>query len=78
MDDMGHGIVVAMGIIIIISVTWKRINTGARMGAILIVLVFLWLVIALVNSTSAALVAEGIANGFSQLITGIGHFIGMF
>jgi Na+/proline symporter len=34
-------VIVAVGIFIIIGVTWKRANTGARIGAILITLVFL-------------------------------------
>ena len=67
--------VVAVGIFIIIGVTWKRANTGARIGAILITLVFLWLVIAVADPSSAGTVATAIADGFRELITGIGNFI---
>jgi hypothetical protein len=76
-DDARMDVVVAVGIFIIIGVTWKRANTGARIGAILISLVLLWLVIAIVNPGSAALMAGGVASGFRQLMTGIGHFIGI-
>ena len=67
----------ALAVVIILKVTWKRANTGARIGAILACLVFFWLAVALVNVHSAAAMAAGTASGFSQLITGIGRFVGM-
>jgi hypothetical protein len=67
----------ALAGVLIVKVTWKRANTGARIGAILAVLFALWLAIALVNSHAADLVAAGTASGFDQLITGIGRFIGL-
>ena len=72
----GVAVIVALGLILIVKVTWKRANTGARIGAILACLVFFWLAVALVNVHSAAMVAAGTASGFSQLVTGIGRFIG--
>lgn len=72
------GVVVALGILLIVWVTWRRQNTGARIGAILAVLLFLWVTVAIAAPASAALVAAGIASGFSQLVTGIGHFLAMF
>lgn len=71
-------VVVALGLILIVKVTWKRANTGARIGAIFACLIALWLFIALVNTRSAGMVAMGVASGFSQLIRGIGDFIGLF
>ena len=68
----------ALAAVIIVKVTWKRANTGARIGAILACLVFFWLAVALVNTHSAGVMAAGTASGFSQLVTGIGRFIGAF
>jgi hypothetical protein len=71
------GVVVAVGILFIIAVTWKRANTGARIGAIIGALIFLWLAVALVNPAAAGTVAAAVPSGFSQLVNGIGHFIGV-
>ena len=70
-------VVVGLGILLIVGVTWRRQNTGARIGAIVASLLVLWLCLSLVNTTSAGDVAAGIASGFSQLIHGIGSFIGL-
>lgn len=70
-------VVVAVGFLLIVAVSWHRQNTGARIGAIIAVLLFLWLAVALVNTTSAGDVAAGFASGFSQLVRGIGTFIGL-
>jgi hypothetical protein len=76
-DDDGVGpVAFALAAVLIVKVTWKRANTGARIGAILACLIVFWLAMALVNARIAGAMAAGTASGFSQLITGIGRFIG--
>ena len=75
-DDGVAPVAFALAAVIIVKVTWKRANTGARIGAILACLVFFWLAVALVNARSAAMMATGTASGFSQLVTGVGRFVG--
>jgi hypothetical protein len=75
-DDPVAPVAFALAAILVVKVTWKRANTGARIGAILACLVFFWLAVALVNVRSASVMAAGTASGFSQLIAGIGRFIG--
>ena len=72
------GVLFGLGIIFIVSVTWKRANTGARMGGIVICLVFLILAIGLVEPRSAGIIASGVLAGFTQFVTGLGNFFGMF
>jgi hypothetical protein len=67
-----------LGVLFIVSVTWKRANTGARMGGIVISLVFLVLAIGLVEPRSAGTIASGVLAGFTQFVTGLGRFFGMF
>lgn len=76
-DDGVAPVAFALAAVIIVKVTWRRANTGARIGAILACLIFSWLVIALVDVHSAAMMAAGTASGFSQLATGIGRFIAL-
>ena len=72
------GVLFALGVFIIVSVTWKRANTGARMGGIVITLVFFVLAIGLVEPKSAGIIASGVLAGFTQFVTGLGHFFGKF
>lgn len=72
------GVLVGVGLLIIVAVTWKRANTGARIGAIIICLLVLWLCITIADPSTGTLMASGFANGFSELIYGLGHFIGKF
>ena len=48
------------------------------MGGIVISLLFLVLAIGLVAPRSAGIIASGVLAGFTQLVTGLGHFFGMF
>jgi len=48
------------------------------MGGIVITLVFFVLAIGLVAPRSAGIIASGVLAGFTQLVTGLGHFFGMF
>ena len=75
-DDPSMPVVVGIGILLIVGVTWRRQNTGARIGAIIASLLVLWVTVAIVNPASAALLAGGVANGFRGLVTGIGEFLG--
>ena len=72
------GVLFAIGIFFIVSVTWKRANTGARIGGIVITLVFFVLAIGLVEPRSAGIIASGVLVGFTQFVTGLGHFFGKF
>ena len=72
------GVLFGLGILFIVSVTWKRANTGARIGSIVISLVVLILAIGLVEPRSAGIIASGILAGFTQLVRGLGDFFGMF
>lgn len=70
----GVGVIVAVVLVFIVSVTWKRANTGARIGAIVICLLALWLAVGLDSPHTAATLAAWTISGFSQLIHGISQF----
>lgn len=69
------GVIVGVSLCVIVAVTWKRANTGARIGAIIICLLAFWMAIGLASPHAAALLAAWAVTGFSQLIHGAGQFI---
>jgi hypothetical protein len=79
-DDPVHvaqGVIFAAVVAVILKLTWKRANTGARIGAILAVLAAVWIGVFLVNASSAGLMATWTAEGAATCIIALGHVVGM-
>lgn len=71
-----EGVILGVVLAGIVVVTWKRQNTGARIGAILAVIIAFWFAIALVSPGQAGTMAAWVAEGFEQIITGTVKFLG--
>lgn len=79
-DDGVHvvqGVVFFLVAAVILKLTWRRANTGARIGAILAVLAAVWIGVALVNTASAGLMATWTAEGAATDVIALGHVVGM-
>jgi hypothetical protein len=77
-DERVHavqGVIFAVIFAVIVRVTWGRANTGARIGAIVVVLFAVWLGVELVNAPAAALMASWTSEGAVQDIAALGHIV---
>jgi hypothetical protein len=72
---VAQGVIFALAAGLTVKVTWKRANTGAKMGGILAVLIAIWLGMWLVDPSSAGLMAAWTADGAAQDIAALGHLV---
>ena len=70
---IAQGVLFAVAVALILKLTWKRANTGARIGAIVIVLGAVWLGVALVNTPAAGTMASWTAEGAATDIMAVGN-----
>jgi hypothetical protein len=74
---MWEAILLVLLIVLVLKLTWKCPNTGARLAGIGAVFLAVWVAVALVDVSSAAKVAAWTAGGFTTAIHGLANFIGM-
>ena len=57
---------------------WKKPNAGARLAALLGLIIAVFLIFAVASPAGAGKIAVDSAIGIGQLFAGIGHIIGTF
>jgi hypothetical protein len=72
---VAQGVTFALVAALIVRVTWRRQNTGARIGAILAVLIAIWLGVELVSASSAGLMTSWVSEGAVQDIVALGDLV---
>ena len=80
-DDTG--VTGAAVIVVILAITvgraaWKKPNAGARLAALLGLIVALWLIFAVATPSGGATVAVDAAKGIAALAVGIGKILATF
>ena len=74
---LAQGVIFLLAVVLIVRLTWRRQNTGARIGAIVIVLAVVWLGAFLVNPPAAGLMTTWTAEGAATDIIALGRLVTM-
>lgn len=74
----GAAVIVVLFAIWVGKSAWKKPNAGARLAALLGLIIGVWFIFAVADPQGGGLVAEDAAKGVEAFAAGIGKFLGMF
>lgn len=74
----GAAVLVVVLVILVARGSWKRPNSGARLAALLGLIIGLWFIMAVASPSGGELVAVDAAKGVAQLAVGVGKILATF
>lgn len=75
---VGAAVIVVLFAIWIGKSAWKKPNSGARLAALLGLIVAVWFIFAVADPAGGGMVAVDAARGAAALAVGIGHLLATF